>query len=68
VSRGLHCPECNAPCWREEVDVGVGIIAGPWMCGECAWDEDQAFPMAGGNWNEWLGDGPKPDDYRDTAQ
>jgi hypothetical protein len=33
------------------------------MCGECPWDEDQAFPMRQDNWNEWLSEGPRPDDY-----
>lgn len=59
----MNCPECSAQCWRNEVDVGVGLITGPWCCSECAWDEDQAFPMTSTNWSEWLGDGPKPDEY-----
>lgn len=59
----MRCPECGAYCWRNEVDVGVGIISDEWKCEECPWDEDQAFPMTLANWNEWLSQGPKPDDY-----
>jgi hypothetical protein len=59
----MKCPECGADCWREEVDVGVGIITSPWMCIDCGWDEDLAFPMADYNWDEWLNEGPSPDAY-----
>ena len=50
----MKCPECGANCWREEVDVGIGIYAGEWMCTECSWDEGQAFPMEDYNWKEFL--------------
>lgn len=60
----MKCPECGADCWREEVDVGVGLVTGPWMCTECHWDEDQEFPMTQDNWDQWLSEGPKPDDYK----
>lgn len=58
----MKCPECGAYCYRDEVDVGVGIIASPWSC-ECGWDENLAFPMEAHNWDEWLSDGPQPDAY-----
>jgi hypothetical protein len=54
----MKCPECGAECWREEVDVGVGIITSDWMCTECKWDEVQGFPMTKDNWDEWLNEGP----------
>lgn len=59
----MKCPECGAPCWREEVDVGVGVLCAEWGCSECGWDESQAFPMADYNWDEFLSEGPVPDDY-----
>lgn len=59
----MICPECGRSCFRDEVDVGVGIIASPWMC-ECGWDEDQSFPMTTEDWNNWLSDGPKPEQYQ----
>lgn len=59
----MNCPECNEPCDRDSVDVGVGIISIPWFCTACAWDEDQAFPMSPSNWQDWLGAGPNPDSY-----
>lgn len=30
---GKNCPHCGAACDRESVDVGVGVIRGPWGCG-----------------------------------
>jgi hypothetical protein len=33
------CPECNEECDRDEVDVEVGIIYGPWGCYSCGWSE-----------------------------
>jgi hypothetical protein len=50
----MRCPECGAKCWRNEVDVDVGIISDEWKCEECAWDEDQAFPMSATNWEDFL--------------
>lgn len=44
--------------------MGVGIISDEWKCEECPWDEGQAFPMASKNWNEWLSEGPRPEDYQ----
>ena len=33
------CPDCGAALDREEVDIGVGTLAGPWSCPECGWRE-----------------------------
>lgn len=35
----MKCPQCNADCWRDEVDIGVGTQYGRWHCSECAWYE-----------------------------
>lgn len=40
----LYCPNCKGRCWRESVDVGVGIIYGPWNC-SCGWTEDDSRPQ-----------------------
>lgn len=37
----MICPCCGAPCQRDEVDVGVGTITGPWGCPDCGWVEAQ---------------------------
>lgn len=50
----MKCPECGAICWRNEIDVGVGIVSDEWKCTECSWDENQAFPMEAYNWIEFL--------------
>ena len=50
----MKCPECGANCWRNEVDVGVGIISDEWKCEVCDWSEDDGFPMEDYNWEEWL--------------
>jgi hypothetical protein len=33
------CPHCASGCDRESVDVGVGVIHGPWGCSNCGWSE-----------------------------
>lgn len=39
----MKCPACGSEeCWREEVDVGVGIIHGPWGC-PCGWSESDEY-------------------------
>lgn len=35
----MKCPECGAPCDRDEVDIGVGVQCGPWGCYDCGWTE-----------------------------
>lgn len=47
----LDCPECGAACNRDEVDVGVGIICGPWGCSMCGWSEEDAWPMKDIDWD-----------------
>lgn len=36
----MNCPKCETPCDRDEVDVGVGVICGPWRCNGCGWSDD----------------------------
>lgn len=50
----MICPECNANCWREEVNVGVGFYCSSWQCAECSWSEDDGFPMNQTDWDNWL--------------
>lgn len=33
------CPNCGYECSREDCNVGVGILYGPWGC-SCGWSED----------------------------
>ena len=42
----MKCENCGAECGRDEVDVGVGIIYGPYGCG-CGWSEDERYNMLG---------------------
>jgi len=39
----LKCPECSEACDRDAVDVGVGVIYGPWGCNTCGWSEDPKY-------------------------
>lgn len=53
--RSMKCPECGSPCWRNEIDVGVGVpYCDEWKCDNCEWDESQAFPMTETNWQDFL--------------
>lgn len=46
----LPCPKCGESCNRDSVDVGVGVIYGPWGCA-CGWSEDPQYDCS---------DGPSP--------
>jgi len=47
------CPRCGERCERDRVDVGVGIITGPWGCSCCGWSEDPAYDaMFGGGFRD----------------
>jgi hypothetical protein len=39
------CDKCGEECNRDEVDVGVGVITGPWGCPGCGWSEDEAYDL-----------------------
>lgn len=43
----MDCPKCNEPCDRDSVDVGVGIIYGPYGCA-CGWSEDPRYDRSNG--------------------
>ena len=43
----MECPNCKGECYRGEVDVGVGIIFGPWGC-PCGWSEEDAYNLLDG--------------------
>jgi hypothetical protein len=36
------CPNCGHDCYRDEANVGVGTIYGPWGC-PCGWSEDERY-------------------------
>lgn len=48
----MNCPKCNAECWRDEVDIGVGTIYGPYGCPECGWSEDAEYDRSSGDGNK----------------
>lgn len=38
-----QCPACgDVGIWREEADVGIGILYGPYGC-QCGWSEDSEY-------------------------
>jgi hypothetical protein len=42
------CPHCGEDCDRESVDVGVGVIHGPWGCAGCGWSSDSRYDSRAG--------------------
>lgn len=54
-ANGMVCPNCGDQCGRDEVDVGVGIINGPWGCG-CGWSESDEYNALTGD-GGWQADG-----------
>ncbi len=47
----MICPKCGYEAYRDSVDVGVGIMYGPWGC-PCGWSESPEYDVS---------DGPKVD-------
>jgi len=44
----MNCPKCESECDRDEADVGVGVIHGPWGCWSCGWSEDSRYDSSAG--------------------
>lgn len=42
------CPRCGEHAERDSVDVGVGIIHGPWGCSCCGWSESEQYDLSFG--------------------
>ena len=38
----MNCPECGSECGRDEADVGVGTMYGPYGCA-CGWSESSEY-------------------------
>lgn len=54
----MNCPKCEEECWRDDVDVGVGVIYGPYGCPRCGWSEDPQYDAS-------EGESPKQKEYPD---
>ena len=39
----MQCEKCGNECERDSVDVGFGVITGPWGCYCCGWSEDSRY-------------------------
>ena len=44
----MQCPKCQTECDRDEVDVGVGVVNGPWGCPRCGWSEYEEYDLSDG--------------------
>lgn len=44
----MKCPKCGTDCDRDEIDVGVGVVTGPWGCSGCGWSEDERYDLSNG--------------------
>ena len=45
----MKCPKCDSSeVWRDSVDVGVGIMHGPYGCSGCGWSEDNKYDISEG--------------------
>lgn len=43
----MDCPKCGKKdLWRDEADVGIGTMYGPYGCGDCGWSEDPAYDLS----------------------
>jgi hypothetical protein len=61
----MNCERCGNECTRDEVDVGVGTMYGPWGCGRCGWSDDPRYDLQNieqpenGTRDQWGGFTPK---------
>jgi hypothetical protein len=44
----VKCLNCGMDCDRDEVDVGVGVIYGPYGCNSCGWSEAPEYDSSNG--------------------
>jgi hypothetical protein len=44
----MKCPKCGEECHCDSVDVGVGVIHGPYGCPGCGWSEDSEYDLSEG--------------------
>ena len=44
----MYCPKCQSKCKREDVDVGVGVISGPYGCPTCGWSASPEYDLSTG--------------------
>jgi hypothetical protein len=44
----MKCKNCGNDCDRDEVDVGIGVIYGPYGCYQCGWSEDPRYDASSG--------------------
>lgn len=56
----MDCPKCGCKDLpRDGVDVGVGVMYGPYGCPECGWSEDGFYDCSEGpqiDENGWVKD------------
>ncbi len=57
------CEKCGEECCRDEVDVGVGVIYGPYGCPYCGWSEYSHYDRSNGPSQAQL---EHPDHYVDA--
>lgn len=48
MNERFQCPKCGEECWRDEVDIGVGVIHGPHGCPGCGWSELEEYDRSEG--------------------
>lgn len=42
------CPRCGTECYRDSVDIEVGVIYGPWGCPACGWSSSPEYDHSSG--------------------
>lgn len=62
------CPECGGTCDRDSVDVGVGVIYGPWGCCDCGWGENGGARVEGDRYIDQFGGSTSIERMADNAE
>lgn len=71
----MNCPRCGSSASRDEADVGVGVIYGPWGC-SCGWSESREYNLLdspreipGYRVDQWGGATPEVrDDFQEAVR
>lgn len=46
MEKEMKCPKCNSTCERDNADVGIDWVDGPFGCPNCDWSESAVYDLS----------------------